>query len=123
MSKKTSSLRRERTPFEWAILGVSIAAIGAIVAGLIISSLTYKPGPADLSVVLHPDAGHENRFVLVVTNRGGATAEDLRVDVKRGTASVEVDFRAVPKGDKEEALVEIPGSTQPTARVQSYQEP
>lgn len=123
MSKKTSSLKRERTTFEWAILGTSIAAIGAIVLGLIISSLSYKPGPADLSVVLHPDGGRENRFVLTVTNRGGATAEDLRVDVRRGSESVEVEFRAVPKGDKEVAFVEIAGSTHPTARVLSYQEP
>lgn len=123
MSKSSNSLKRERTAFEWGLVGVSLAAILAIVAGLIIASLSYKPGPADLSVVVHSDAGRQNRFVLTVTNRGGTTAEELRVEVKRGTESVEVEFRAVPKGDKEEALVEIAGSAPPTAHVRSYEEP
>ncbi len=123
MSKKKSALKRDRTIFEWAILGVSTAAIAAILAGLVISSLGYEIGPADLSVVLKPGKGTANRFVLTVINHGGATAEDVRVDVSRGSESVEVEFRAVPKGDQEEALVEIGGSGRPTGRIQSYQEP
>lgn len=47
----------------------------------------------------------------------------LRVEVRRGKESVEVEFRAVPKGDREEALVEVAGSGPPTAQVRSYQEP
>ncbi len=123
MSKKKNTLKRERTAFEWAILGVSLAAIAAIVAGLLISSISYETGPADLSAVLKPEGRGPNRFVLTVTNRGGATAEDVHVNVSRESEAVEVEFRAVPKGDEEEAVVEIGGSGKPTARVQSYQDP
>jgi uncharacterized protein (TIGR02588 family) len=118
-----SAVRRERTPFEWTILGVSVAAILVIFAGLIAASIGYESGPAKLTATLDPDATAEDRFVLKVTNDGGATAEEVRVLVRRGRGSVEVQFRAVPKGDVEEALVTIGGSGEPTAHVQSYQEP
>ena len=123
MSKGASSLRRERTTFEWAILAVSIAAIAAIVAGLIVSSLGYETEPAALRADLAPQRDARNRFVLSVTNDGGATAEEVRVLVRRGSGSVEVEFRAVPKGDVEEAFVHIGGRGRPTAQVQSYKEP
>jgi hypothetical protein len=122
MSTSKSALRRERTAFEWAILALSVAAIAAIVAGLIIASIGYETGPADLRTSLQPD-GEPNRFVLSVTNEGGATAEHVRVLVRRGSGSVEVELLAVPKGDVEEAFVRIGGRGRPTAQVQSYVEP
>jgi uncharacterized protein (TIGR02588 family) len=122
VSKAKNTLRRDRTTFEWAILAVSVAAIAAIVAGLVIASIGYESGPADLRVSVQPD-GAPTRFVLTVTNEGGATAEHVRVLVRRGRGSVEVELLAVPKGDVEEAFVKIGGRGRPTAQVQSYQEP
>lgn len=119
----SSSLRRERTTFEWAILAVSIAAIVAIVVGLILSSLGYETAPAALRTELVGQDDGSGRFVLSVINDGGATAEEVRVLVRRGSGSVEVEFRAVPKGDVEEAFVRIGGHGRPTAQVQSYKEP
>jgi uncharacterized protein (TIGR02588 family) len=122
MSKSASTKKRERTLFEWVILGVSLAAIIAIVAGLVIASLNYEPGPPDLSFdVARGDA--PDRFTLTVRNDGGSTAEDLRVEVSRGPEKTEVEFRTVPKGDEEEATVEIGGTGTPKARVLSYREP
>lgn len=123
MSSKGSSLRRERTPFEWAILAISGAAIIAIIAGLIVSALGYEADPALLRAAVAPQQGSPNRYVLSVTNEGGATAIEVRVLVRRGRGSVEVEFRAVPKGDTEEATIRIGGRGRPTAQIQSYKEP
>src|SRR4029450_9202803 len=43
---------RERTPFELALLIVSLAATLAVVAGLVVSELTGPRGPADLRVTV-----------------------------------------------------------------------
>ncbi|MBK5249551.1 MAG: hypothetical protein JJE50_08980, partial [Actinomycetales bacterium] len=45
-------IRRERTPFEWALLVVSLAATLAVVAGLVVSGLAGPRGPADLRVII-----------------------------------------------------------------------
>ena len=122
MSRSTNNLRRERTTFEWAILVVSLAAVVAIVAGLVTAWVTYESGPPVLRAsVTRTEA--PNRFVVAVRNDGGATAEHVRVLVRRGRGSVEVELLAVPKGDEEEAFVTIGGRGRPTAQVQSYQEP
>jgi hypothetical protein len=122
VSPTKTTLRRERTTFEWAILALSVAAIAAIIAGLVIASIGHESGPAQLHASLAPD-GEPNRYVLSVTNEGRATAEHVRVIVRRGRGSVEVELLAVPKGDVEEAFVKIGGRGRPTAQVQSYQEP
>jgi hypothetical protein len=115
-------MKRDRTSFEVAILVGSLVAIVAIIAGLVISALGYESGPAKLETSLARGTGRHD-YVLTVKNEGGATAEEVRVLVRRGRGSVEVEFRAVPKGDAEEALVTIGGTGRPTARVQSYKEP
>jgi uncharacterized protein (TIGR02588 family) len=122
MSRSTNTFRRERTTFEWAILVVSLVAVIAIVAGLVTAWITYEGGPPVLrATVTRTEA--PNRFTVAVRNDGGATAEDVRVLVRRGRGSVEVEILAVPKGDEEEATVTIGGRGRPTAQVQSYQEP
>lgn len=122
MSRGSSTLRRERTPFEWAILAVSLGAVVAIVAGLIAASIGYESGPPSLHVeITRADA--PNRFVVTVRNDGGVTAEHVRVIVRRGRGAVDVELLAVPKGDSEEATVTIGGRGRVTAHVQSYQEP
>ena len=116
-------MKRERTPFEWAILAVSGAAIVTIIAGLIVSALGYEADPAVLRAAVAPQPSSPNGYVLSVTNEGGATAIEVRVLVRRGRDFVEVEFRAVPKGDTEEAIVRIGGRGRATAQIQSYKEP
>ena len=122
-ASKSKVVSRDRTSFEWAILGLALAAIAAIVLLLIVSSLRSDTGEADLSVAVEPMAAEPNRFLLTVTNEGGATAEAVHVEVVRGPESVEVEFIAIPKGDEEEAIVEVEGTGPPTAHVLTYQEP
>lgn len=120
MSKRASTLRRERTRFEWIVLAVSLAAISAIAGGLIFFGATVESGPPELRPALRPEGVH---FVLTVENAGGTTAEEVIVEVSRGEEKAEVEFRAVPKGDTEEALVSIGGQGEPTVQVLHYKEP
>ena len=120
MSKSRSGLRRQRSTFEWVILAVSIAAIASIAGGLIFFSLSLEVSPPDLRVDVRTEGDH---FVLTVDNRGGTTAEEVRVEVRRGDRVQEIEIRAVPKGDVEEAVLSIEGQGVPVARVTSYKEP
>ena len=122
MTKKQDGLMRARTAFEWAILIVSIAAIGTMSVGLLVYSLNFKTTPPDLKVSVLSDGAQQNRFIIRVDNRGGTTAEDVVVEVSSGDEAQEVEFRAIPKGHVEEAHVEIEGSTKPEARVTAYKE-
>lgn len=120
MSKATTGIRRHRTPFEWSILAVSIAAIATIAGGLVLFSVSSNSSPPDLRASLRVDGDH---LVLRVDNRGGTTAEDVIVEISRGPSVVEVTFRSIAKGDFEEATVSIRGPGAPTAHVTSYKEP
>jgi hypothetical protein len=54
-SRRTSGdqgIGRRRTPFEWALLGISLAAILVVTAGLVLSQLLGGGGPADLRVIV-----------------------------------------------------------------------
>jgi uncharacterized protein (TIGR02588 family) len=122
------SIGRERTPFEWALLIVSLAATLAVVAGLVVSGLTGPHGPADLHVTIsapgEPASG--GRPVdITVSNVGGTSAENVIVEVKVGEVTREVDLDLVAKGDTESATVVVPAdiSGQAHAEVLSYTTP
>jgi hypothetical protein len=123
MSKTKGSARRERTPFEWAVLATSLTAIAAIAAGLIAFGVTAESTPPELKLSLEPESGSTVAFTLTVDNLGGSTATDVVVLVKRGDDEHEVHFRAIPKRDTEEATVSLEGDGEPSARVLSYTEP
>ncbi len=120
--KKQNSLMRKRTVFEWGILIASVIAICSIGVGLLFYSFSFKPGPPDLRVTVLPVGDHEGRFSVRVDNRGGTTAEDVVVEVTSGDQTQEVEFRAIPKGESEEAFLEIDGPSRPTARVKAFKE-
>ena len=121
MSKKPSSLRRERTPFEWVILAVSILAICAIAGGLVFYTFSLEGGPPSLKATIRPASG--DALTLRVENTGGTTAEEVVVNVRRGKEARAVSFRAVAKGDYEEATVTLPGGARATSEVVAYKEP
>ena len=78
---------RERTPFEWALLVVSLAATLAVVAGLVLSGLAGSRGPADLQVTVatadEPASGGQPVDVTV-SNDGGTSAENVIIEVTVG---------------------------------------
>jgi uncharacterized protein (TIGR02588 family) len=106
-----SSVRRDRTPFEWTLLVVSLAATLAVVVGLVVSGLTGPHGPADLHVSVtdaaEPASGGRP-LEVTVTNVGGTSAENVVVEVTVGDVVREVNLDLVAKGDEETAAVVVP---------------
>jgi uncharacterized protein (TIGR02588 family) len=121
-------IRRERTPFEWALLVVSLAATLAVVAGLVVSGLAGPRGPADLRVTVadadQPASGGRP-LEVTVTNVGGTSAENVIVEVTVGVVTREVDLDLVAKGDTESAAVVVPAEAAgpPRTQVVSYTNP
>ena len=121
-------IRRKRTPFEWALLVVSLAATLTVAAGLVVSELAGPHGPVDLRVTI-ADAGRPasggRPLEVTVTNVGGASAENVIVEVTVGDVTREVNLDVVAKGDTESAAVVVPADAPgpPHAEVVSYTNP
>jgi uncharacterized protein (TIGR02588 family) len=119
---------RKRTPFEWALLVVSLAATLAVVAGLVLSGLAGPRGSADLRVTIvdadEPASGGRP-LEVTVTNVGGTSAENVIVVVTVGDVTREVNLDLVAKGDTETAAVVVPADAAgpPRAEVVSYTNP
>jgi uncharacterized protein (TIGR02588 family) len=121
-------IRRERTPFEWALLVVSLAATMAVAGGLAVSGLAGPRGPANLRVTVD-DAGRlasgGRPLDVTVTNVGGTSAENVIVEVTVDDVTREVNLDLVAKGDTESAAVVVPADAtgSPDAEVVSYTNP
>jgi uncharacterized protein (TIGR02588 family) len=124
----SSGIRRKRTPFEWTLLVVSLAATVAVVVGLVVSGLTGPRGPADLRVSVtdtaEPASGGRPLEVTVM-NVGGTSAENVIVEVTVGDVTREVNLDLVAKGDEETATVVVPADAGGLAHVEvvSYTNP
>jgi uncharacterized protein (TIGR02588 family) len=121
-------IRRRRTPFEWALLGVSLTAILIVVAGLVLSQLLGAGGPADLRVAVADEgavASGGRSLEVTVTNAGGTSSQNVIVEVTVGDVTREVDLDLVAKGDTESAVVVVPADAvgEPAAQVVSYTNP
>jgi uncharacterized protein (TIGR02588 family) len=121
-------IRRERTPFEWVLLVVSLAATLAVVAGLVVSGLAGPRGPADLRVTVADAGGPASGgrpLEVTVTNVGWTSAENVIVEVTVGDVTREVNLDLVAKGDTESAAVVVPADAAgpPHAEVVSYTNP
>ena len=105
----------------------SLLAIAAVVAGLIAASTSGGEGPPDLRTSVAP-VGVERSggviYELTVENRGGATAENVVVEITVGEESREIEVLSVAKGDEESATVVFPPGTSGAAGavVLSYHE-
>ncbi len=134
-ASSSRGIMRERTPLEWTLLVVSLAATLAVVAVLVMSGLTGPRGPADLRVTvadLHAitaDAGEAasggRPLEVTITNVGGTSAANVIVEVTVGDVTREISLDLVAKGDTESATVVFPlGATdEPHAEVVSYTNP
>jgi uncharacterized protein (TIGR02588 family) len=121
-------IRRERTPFEWALLAVSLTATLAVVAGLVVSGVAGPRGPVDLRVTVADAGGPASGgrpLEVTVTNVGGTSAGNVIVEVTVGDITREVDLDIVAKGDTESAAIVVPADAtdDPRAEVVSYTNP
>ncbi len=130
-SKRGSSsggVRRKRTTFEWVLLLVSLAAILAIVAGLVVSELSGADGPVDLRVEVADTGGSASGgrpLEVTVINVGGTSAQNVVIEVTVGEVVREVTLDLVAKGDEESAEVVVPNDATgpPRADVLAYTKP
>jgi uncharacterized protein (TIGR02588 family) len=123
-----SGIGRKRTPFEWGLLVVSLAATLAVVVGLVVSGLSGPRGPVDLRVSVTDAGGPASGgrpLEVTVTNVGGTSAENVVIEVTVGDVAREVNLELVAKGDKESAAVVVPSDATgaPHAEVLSYTNP
>lgn len=121
-------IRRRRTPFELALLVISLAATLIVAAGLVLGQLIGPSGPADLRLVVADEgvpASGGRSLEVMVTNAGGTSSENVIVEVAVGEITREVDLDLVAKGDTESAVVVVPADTvgEPAAQVVSYTNP
>ena len=121
-------IRRKRTPLEWTLLVVSLAATLAVSAVLITSGLSGPRGPADLRVTVadvdEPASGGRP-LEVIVTNVGGTSASNIIIEVTVGDVTREMNLDLVAKGDTESATVVVPADAAgpPRAVVVSYTNP
>lgn len=125
---RSSGVSRERTPFEWALLLVSLAATLAVIGGLVVGGLLGPSGPADLRVTVVETAGRASGgrpLEVSIQNVGGTSAENVIIEITAGDVSREVNLDLVAKGDEGSATVVLPDDSvgQPQAEVVSYTNP
>jgi uncharacterized protein (TIGR02588 family) len=118
-------IRRERTPLEWVLLVVSLAATLAVVAVLVMSGLAGPRGPADLRVIVadvREPASGGRPLEVTVSNVGGTSAVSVLVEVTVGDVTREMNLDLVAKGDTASATVIVPtdATGEPHATVVSH---
>ncbi|CAN5886796.1 hypothetical protein BH23ACT12_BH23ACT12_12210 [soil metagenome] len=122
------SLKRERTPFEWALLLISLAVIGTIIVGLFLYAGHKAGGEAELSVEV-ADTGEMfeggPQVEVTVRNTGGSGAEQVVTEVTMGEQTREVTMARIPKDDEASAVVTFPAGTTgtPEGELLSYNTP
>jgi uncharacterized protein (TIGR02588 family) len=121
-------LKRDRTPFEWALLAVAVVAIGSVVVGLFRYAGQKSGGQAELTVEVQGtgkqvDGGPQ--VEVTVRNSGGSGAEQVVTEVKMGGETREVTMTRIPKDDHGTALVTFPAGTSgtPEGELLSYNQP
>ena len=126
--RKPQSLKRERTPFERALLVVSVASIAAVLVGLFLYAGDTAGEQAALDLTVQRtgrqvDGGPE--VLVTLTNQGGSGAEDVVVEVKIGEETREVSFVRIAKHEERTAAVIFPPEAQGTAEasILSYNYP
>ncbi|PVY39432.1 hypothetical protein [Pontibacter virosus] len=124
----------DKNALEWAVFGVSLVLVLAILVYLSYMAYTHKPSTPDLAVAYFhdPSANAPHRYRVVVENKGGETAEEVQVEliVESGGAEVEsaeLNIAFSPKESKREGWVnfkEDPAKADTlVARVVSYKRP
>lgn len=127
-SSKTEGLKRDRTPFEWVLLLISLATIGTVIVGLFLYAGHQAGGEAELSVEITGTGegfGGGPQVEVTVRNTGGSGAEQVVTKVTMGEQTREVTMVRIPKDDEASAVVTFPAGTTgtPEGELLSYNTP
>jgi uncharacterized protein (TIGR02588 family) len=92
--------RVAKNPLEWAVFAVSLVLVSATFGYLLSESIGADERPPDIVVALGQPAPGSGGFMVpvVATNRGGETAEDVRIAVtlERPGAAAEQSIMLLP---------------------------
>lgn len=126
--RKPQSLKRGRTPFEWALLVISLASIAAVLVGLFLYAGDTAGEQAALEASVEDTGRKINggpEFLVTLTNKGGSGAEDIVVEVKIGGETRELVFVRIAKDEERTGAVIFPPDAQGSAEasILSYNYP
>ena len=113
-------IRRSRTSLELGVLVISLAATGAIVAGLVVAGVSGGDGGPDVRACARPTGVEPSGSVIYeveIRNLGGQTAENVTLEVSVGNEVREIEVLSVAKGDSETLTLVFPPGTDSAATV------
>ena len=126
-------MKRGTNWLEWTVLAVSAALVAGAAGVLGWEAVRAEEGPPVITVAVGEPRPSEGGWAvpIVARNRGGATAQDVLVEVRLGEGPDaprgEVQLAFLPKGSDRSgwvAFAESPGpGREPRARVIGYGKP
>ena len=133
-NRKSEKDKDQKNWLEWLVFSISLLLLLAIMGYLVYHVINYKPmGPEIYAeATAEPSVYAPNRYKVIVYNKGGATAEEVKVEFilyKKGKAMEESELQIPfsPKESEREGWVIF--RTDPAvadsviARVVSYKKP
>jgi uncharacterized protein (TIGR02588 family) len=127
-------IKDQKNLLEWAVFWVSLLLIIAIISYLGYQTFQHKPASPEIHVEFWPDPAElqPNRYRVKVHNKGGETAENVRVELVLNNGAsepekVELEMPFVPQESSREGWVNFSqkpsGRDAVSANVVSYQKP
>ena len=134
MSNSEQQDKEKKNWLEWTVFSFSLLLVLSILAYLGYQVYTQKPTDPEIYVEGNPDPTDHtpNRYHVTIRNKGGTTAEEVKVEIvlhKGGTeldkAELEIPF--APRESKREGWVvfseNVSEADSIAARVVSYKKP
>lgn len=133
-NNKETRQQDEKNWLEWLVFAVALLLLLSILSYLGYKAYTHQPTPPDLVIdgYFEPGPNEPNRYHIKLENRGGATAEEviLEVALMKGEEELEIaqlNIPLAPQASKREGWVGFRNSPANAdtviARVVSYKKP
>ena len=134
MSTENKNIAPDKNLLEWAVFGLSFLLVLAILGYLAFRAAKHVNSPPDLSVehTLQPGHNNENRYRIKVYNKGGQTAENVKIEVtlknaQRKEQKANLDLPFSPVNSEREGWVVFEGipmsADSVSAKIVSYKKP
>lgn len=111
---KNQNKKIKKNALEWTVFGFSVLLTLTILGYLVYDAITFKPSPPDLVVEYHAEKfeKEETRYMYKVINKGGETAEDIKLKVilaRQGEVleEFELDIPFLPRNSDREGWIKF----------------
>ncbi|GHA55114.1 hypothetical protein [Pontibacter akesuensis] len=132
--KKNKDIKDQKNWLEWVVFGVSLVLVLSIVTYLGYQAYIHKPVTPKLTAEKFHDPSDNapNRYRIVLHNKGGETAEEVKVEVRllrngEVLEESELGFPFAPQESQREGWVNFRSNTEPQdsvlVHVVSYKKP